>query len=64
MRYFIFISILSIGLSFPIDESKNPMNGNLFEGDIAGVRIIKSNVIILSFYHLICIFLLVKIRFI
>ena len=56
MKYFIFISILSIGLSLPIDEHKNPMNGNLFEGDIAGVRIIRSNVIILSFYHLIGIF--------
>ena len=45
MKYFIFISLLSIGLySFPINEQKNPMNGDFFEGDIAGIKIISSNV--------------------
>ena len=61
MKFFIFISILSTGITtLPIDEPKNLMNGNLFEGDIAGVRIIRSNVIILSFYHLIGIFFISK----
>jgi hypothetical protein len=41
-----FISLLNIIFpSFPINEPKNPMDGDHFEGDIAGVRIISSNVI-------------------
>jgi hypothetical protein len=46
MKYFIFISLLNtVVLSFPINEPNNPMNGDHFEGDIAGVKIISSNVI-------------------
>jgi len=45
MKFFILSLLYTVVLSFPINEPNNPMNGDHFEGDIAGVKIISSNVI-------------------